>query len=149
MRNTEREEGRRQMKQVEDKLPHDHNDRGKVNREQLLAVPRIWDIQKESYFLINCVSKLKVHEVHAAQQTMGGKSMTNSIFKDEISNSWAPITERQNDKQACSDIPAAFFTYSCLSFCCWPTVSTDFDMMSIPLPFQEYKLQPTADNGPS
>lgn len=59
------------------------------------------------------------------------------------------ITERQNGKQAHSDTPAAFFTYSCLSICCWPTVSTDLDMMPISLPFHEYKLHPTADNGPS
>lgn len=71
-------------------------DGGKVNMEQLLAVPKIWDIQqeqlkkKESYFLTECVSKLKVHEIHAAQQTMGRKSMANSLFKDEISNSGAP-----------------------------------------------------------
>lgn len=105
----------------------------------------------KSYFLIKCITKPKVHEVHVAGQTTGRKSMTNSIFKDEISNSGAPRPQNHKKRMASkhSDTPAAFFTYSCLSICCLPTVNTDFDMMPIPLLLHGYKLQTTANNGSS
>jgi len=66
--------------------------------EQLLIVLRAGDIQKKhrgaaskqkkkSYFFTKYVIKLKVP---VAGQAKGRKSMTNSIFKDAISNSGAP-----------------------------------------------------------